>query len=273
MTKDILKTILDIPGIYKITNDINGKCYIGQTIFLKRRIKRHLEYKNHKCNMLIYKAFDKYGIHNFSIDVLESFDTNDYTAIKPILDKLEIKYIQDFNSYRDGYNQTIGGDAGITGYKFTEKQRQRVSTCAKSYAHHYYKPVYLKSVITKYTKMYISETHAASDLNCAHSQIARVCERKQMLLNKEWIGGRSYEDLNLRYSEFLSYRGRHIGKKKFTIKEYYNFLKDFDDGNMPSTKQIKQAANICRKTISTYNEELLRIGLLKEVKYHKYELI
>lgn len=275
MTKDVLNDILDIPGIYKITNNINGKCYIGQSIFLNRRIKRHLSYKSHKDNLAIYKAFDKYGINNFLIEILEYFDTKDYSYIKHKLDELEIYYIDKFNSYRDGYNKTIGGDAGVTGYKFTEEQKKKVSIASKIHAVNHYKPVYLKSIITKYTKMYISEAYASADLNCNHSQISRVCDRKQMLLNGEWVGGRSYKELNDRYNQFLTTcKNCRFGKfvRKLTIDEYYNKLKSIKNGDMPTVEQIVKATGICRKTISSYNKELLNIGLLKEIKYHKYKL-
>ena len=69
-TSDILKDISNVPGIYKITNNINGKCYIGQSIYLKKRIKRHLSYKSHKDNLALYKAFDKYGVDKFTIEIL-----------------------------------------------------------------------------------------------------------------------------------------------------------------------------------------------------------
>ena len=272
MNKDILNDILDIPGVYKITNNINGKCYIGQSIFLNRRIKRHLSYKSHKDNLAVYKAFDKYGIDNFSIEILESFNTNDYSFIKKKLDELEIYYIDKFNSYGNGYNKTIGGDAGTTGYRFTEEQKKKVSDNSKLYASNYYKPVYLKSIITKYTKMYISEAHASADLKCHHSQISRTCEWKQMLLNEEWVGGRSYEDLNNRYIQFLNTGKPCRFIRRLTIHEYYDKLKSIKNGDMPTVKQISETLGICKKTISTYNKELLKIGLLEKIKYHKYKL-
>lgn len=62
--------------IYKITNLINGKSYIGQTNDYKRRFREHRE-KNY-CNTenLLYKAFDKYGIDNFSFEVIEDKTSN-----------------------------------------------------------------------------------------------------------------------------------------------------------------------------------------------------
>lgn len=149
--------------------------------------------------MALYKAFDKYGIDKFTIEILETIDTEKCDNIKSELDKLEIFYIKKYNSYISGYNQTLGGDAGITGYKFTKEQRDKVSKHSKLCAHNFYKPVYLKSIITGNIKMYISECHAAEDMKCSHSQISKVCNKKQYILNAEWVGGRTKEEVNNNY--------------------------------------------------------------------------
>lgn len=56
-------------GIYKITNKINGKIYIGQSINIERRWKEHI-FDNRK-NSLIHLAIIKYGKENFSFEVIE----------------------------------------------------------------------------------------------------------------------------------------------------------------------------------------------------------
>ena len=53
--------------IYKITNNINQKSYIGKTErSIEVRYKEHLRHRNY-LNLPLYKAFNKYGIENFSI--------------------------------------------------------------------------------------------------------------------------------------------------------------------------------------------------------------
>ena len=274
-TSDILKDISNVPGIYKITNNINGKCYIGQSIYLKKRIKRHLSYKSHKDNLALYKAFDKYGVDKFTIEILETINTKKCNNIKSELDKLEVFYIKKYNSYISGYNQTLGGDAGIAGYKFTTEQRNKVSKHSKLCAHNFYKPVYLKSIITGNIKMYISERHAAEDLKCSHSQISRVCNHKQYLLKDEWIGGTTLEEVNNNYIQFLQKENKNSKwfTRTLTLMDYYNKLKSINNGEMPSREQIIKALNLSIKTISTYNKELLQKGLLEKVKYNKYKLM
>lgn len=89
-------------GIYKITNLINGHCYIGQSIDIQRRWIKHRNYPLKSSNYPLYRAFEKYGIQNFNFEILEECDVNE-------LDNKEIAYIKQFNSYFNGYNQTQGG--------------------------------------------------------------------------------------------------------------------------------------------------------------------
>lgn len=96
-------------GIYKITNKVNQKSYIGQSKNIERRWQQHLyEAKNSKqiqYTYTIHKAFQKYGIENFSFEILELTDK---------LDEREVYWINYFNTYNNGYNETTGGDKGPT---------------------------------------------------------------------------------------------------------------------------------------------------------------
>lgn len=110
--------------IYKITNNINGKIYVGQTVrSLKERISEHKRHKN--CTM--YKAFEKYGFENFSIEIL--FETNDIEE----LNNKEIFYIEQFNCLMpNGYNLCKGGD-NTMGYKHKEESKLKMSQNRKRY--------------------------------------------------------------------------------------------------------------------------------------------
>lgn len=128
-SKEEIKEINNIPGIYIIRNKINGKCYIGQSIYLKKRLYKHITLSDSKYyDSPLYRALKKYGIGNFEFDILETLDTSNFQEAKKQLDIWEKEYIKKYNSYApNGYNQTLGGDAGVIGYKFTEEQKKHQS--------------------------------------------------------------------------------------------------------------------------------------------------
>lgn len=95
--------------IYKVTNKVNGKVYIGQTIqSLKDRWYRHCAKKNlskAEMNMHIKRAILKYGKENFTVEIVEECDSK-------LLNAKERYYIGYFDSYNNGYNSTTGGQDG-----------------------------------------------------------------------------------------------------------------------------------------------------------------
>ena len=95
-------------GIYKITNLINGKVYIGQSVNIEKRFIAH---KNTAFNpnyvgynYPLYRAIRKYGIDNFSFEVLEE-------CLVDELNTKEIWYVAQYQAHsKMGYNQDDGGD-------------------------------------------------------------------------------------------------------------------------------------------------------------------
>lgn len=95
-------------GIYKITNLINGKSYIGQSINIQKRFNAHKSIafnpNDKNYDYPLYKAIRKYGIENFSFEILEVCDVSE-------LNDKEIYYISKYNTYgKFGYNQDSGGN-------------------------------------------------------------------------------------------------------------------------------------------------------------------
>lgn len=102
--------------IYKATNLINNKCYIGQTkLTLQKRTKDH---RNSKDNLYFHNAIRKYGIENFKWEVI--FECDD----KWVLNVMETFKIIVNHSHvsENGYNLSWGGESGTNGYKFTDEQ-------------------------------------------------------------------------------------------------------------------------------------------------------
>lgn len=100
--------------IYKITNKINNKIYIGQTNDIKKRFNSH---KNNKKSV-ISKAINKYGVDNFIFEIIETINTIEEA------NSLEIKYINKFNSIApNGYNIASGG---LNGNKYKGKTKEEM---------------------------------------------------------------------------------------------------------------------------------------------------
>lgn len=91
-------------GIYKITNDINDKIYVGQSVDIKKRWSQHIYYALNpsKCNMIINFEMRKLGIDHFKIETIEECPVEK-------LDEREIYWIDFYDSYHNGYNATEGG--------------------------------------------------------------------------------------------------------------------------------------------------------------------
>lgn len=99
-------------GIYKFTNKINNKSYIGQSVNIANRVHDHYyrAFYNYPSNKeyekAFYRALRKYGKENFIFEILEE-------CSKKELNTREQYWIQYFDSYNNGYNETIGGDQDV----------------------------------------------------------------------------------------------------------------------------------------------------------------
>lgn len=97
-------------GIYLITNKVNGKKYVGQSQDVLNRWKQHLRVafneKAHNHQFALYCALRKYGVTNFTFEIIELCDSS-------ILNEREVYWVEHYHSYTHGYNCTRGGDGTI----------------------------------------------------------------------------------------------------------------------------------------------------------------
>ena len=110
-------------GIYKIENIHTKKVYIGQSTNIEKRWQQHMlpSMRNNPnkptYNFKLYKAFRKYGLEAFQFSILEECSENE-------LDEKERYWIEYYDSYKNGYNMTIGGKLSSEFYKETTKSMQ-----------------------------------------------------------------------------------------------------------------------------------------------------
>jgi group I intron endonuclease len=135
--------------IYKATNTVTGKVYIGQTIrTLEKRIRGHrtLAFRKEKPKFKFHKAIRKYGLEAFIWEVV-------LTCLVEELNDKETTCIKENDSYRNGYNMTEGGgakylsitsevrqkmEAGRKGRKPSKETRQKMSECRRGDKNHFY---------------------------------------------------------------------------------------------------------------------------------------
>ena len=155
-------TVKKVRGIYKVTNKINGKVYIGQSVDIGRRWRQHMTAKD---DIYFHKAIQKYGIENFEWEVIEK-------CKKSELDERESYWIEYYDSFNKGYNCTKGGDGvgigedhpnwkgGISSDpEYSKQYYQANKEQKKQYSKQHYKQYYEvnKEKKKKYHKQYNEE--------------------------------------------------------------------------------------------------------------------
>lgn len=118
-----------INTIYKITNKINGKLYIGFTSkSIKTRFNNHVAHmkNNNKKNCYLQNSLEKHGIQNFKIEpIYQSCDQQHTLKI------MEPYFIKEYNTFLgEGYNETSGGE-GILNYSHSEESKRKMSESSK----------------------------------------------------------------------------------------------------------------------------------------------
>lgn len=149
--------------IYRISNLINAKSYIGISIDYEKRWKQHIRAltRNKHCNRKLQSAWNKYGAEAFEFQIIEQ------CPYAEVFEK-ETKYIALFNSYDNGYNLTRGGDKGGS-----------EQVC---------KPVYVYDLNGQYVCSFYSKAEAERSLNCHSIKECCLgsCRRGFSKTNQEW---------------------------------------------------------------------------------------
>ena len=137
--------------IYKISSTKTEKIYIGKTsASIEERYNGHIRACNAGCTYTIYNAMRKYGIDTFSVEEVEECDDS-------VLNERERYWITYYDSYKNGYNETLGGE-GVTKFNYKE--------LAKAY------------------KEIGSEKAVAEQFNCSVATVKKACEANNVEIKK-----------------------------------------------------------------------------------------
>lgn len=198
-----MKNIQKLPnasGIYMVVNLINNKKYIGQSKNIKKRFQSHhlVDYKNpNNCNYntKFYQAIRKYGIENFQVEILQLCNEED-------MDNLEIYYIKKFDTFKNGYNSTEGGQFWSPNIHSVETELKRKETREKN-------------------KSLMSENHPRAKLT--NEQVWNIRQR--------YIDGESIKEI---YQDFKDLYKNEGTFKRIVLGQTYTTV-----GNIPQKSQIR----------------------------------
>ena len=245
-------------GIYKITNNINGKSYIGKSSNINKRWLTHrsLDYGRNPDKTL-YKAFIKYGLNNFSFEIIEEMTSKEYEELS---DKRESYWINYYNTFQDGYNETLGGDGGRT----CEDYRTKFGKLTKEEVY------YLRERFQecKYPASYIYEYEFKDKITRRGFQAI-------------WIGSNSkdihydvYTEENKRKQIILSRKYEGVLRRKISLEDTLKIRDRINSGELCSEIWKNEFSNIYTYTgfrdaiwKKKYDEEVKLDGTLEPIKY------
>lgn len=195
--------------IYKITNKVNGKSYIGQTRYtLEFRWKQH---QHKRDNTYFHNAIRKYGVDKFDIKILEECNYED-------LNSREIFYIAKYNTFKEGYNLTIGGDGNrrlLLDESYDEIKELYLSGFSSNKIATLYNVD--KASIVKILKS-LDVKIRSNKLNINHQEFLE--------LERDYKSGYSLRELAKRYDCSSVGLKEYLVKKGVDLKNRYSILQD-----------------------------------------------
>ena len=180
-----------IYSIYRFVNIINGKVYVGYTKDFTKRLHEHKQ-DSKRFSTKFYKAINKHGWNNFVCDIL--YQSLDVDHIK----QMEIHFISDYNSYRKGYNSTLGGEGKTGTTTSATKKKQSISRGGRFIAKDSLGNTYQ---ITKDDPRYLSGELVGINKGVKSSQETRKKQSIAKIGNQNLLGHKHTEESKLRISE------------------------------------------------------------------------
>lgn len=266
MKKEDIYNLPNYAGIYCIKNTINGKCYIGQAIKLKNRFKDHFRNWDNPIyeNIVLYKAFKKYGLDNFEVSILKEFRSALTAETKENLDYWEKYYIKELDSYNNGYNSTLGGDAGVLGLKHSEETIKKISENSKQCQKKFREEqaidpknwIKVKNVESEEILIFKSKLEVQEALNIPIQSIKNCLLHRVILTQGKYIMSFYEEDFpkipkygTFEFDDFKNTQFKILSNKE----EICQYIKE-----NPNCKyaEVKKIYNLSKKTFFNYKKEL-----------------
>lgn len=178
-----------VPGIYKITNNINGKVYIGQSRDINHRFKYYRLAYNSECDYAdttksIIKDMKSVGIENFTFEILASGKEYENDIDRAISEQFYINKYK-ANNPKYGYNTSIGGELSVyTPRKQSCRERLKRAN-----------PVILFSIQTRSMMLYFGGAKAVGDeFGYGKDVMSHTINRGSLFLNEYYLIPANYDE-------------------------------------------------------------------------------
>lgn len=202
-------------GIYKITNNINGKIYIGQSNNIQRQFSEH-QNRGATSRIPVDIAIQRYGKENFNFEIIEECSIEQ-------LNQKETYWITYFNSIENGYNCSAGGDQQSIGSNngraiLTENEVKFIRTAYNNHERRKDVYEYFKDKIT-----FSSFARIWDGTSWAHIMPEVLTEENKRYYSKEATNGEKSSNAKLTDEEVIKIRERYVSENAKTI------YKDYED--------------------------------------------
>lgn len=194
--------------IYGICHKATNRWYIGQTVLgFEHRWKEHQDCAK-KSNLHLYAAMRKYGLEAFTHEILEDSIPEDK------LDEREQYYIQKYDSYNSGFNNTLGGQ-GIHGYRHTAEGKRKISKALRESSWRWNTPERAKKISDAQKGRKFTDEH--------REHIKEAANRNKRYGNDNPFGGKIHSDYSRKKMSESSTRNRvqRIAKNTGLVIETY----------------------------------------------------
>ena len=210
--------------IYKVTNLVNGKIYIGQTRnTIEQRKSTHTHSaKYHKDNTIFHNSIRKHGVDNFSWEIV-------CKCLEELLDDMERGYIKKYKSmyYESGYNMITGGHSGGL---LTEEIKKKISISKMGDRHSYETKKRISDSLLgdknpMFGKQHTKETKTKMSTN-GKGKFGPNNEKHYLKNNGKLISGKN----NPNKKVILK-----LNKKMIVVHEYNTLMEACSDNNISDT--------------------------------------